>query len=554
MHALELLQPARAPRAALLLRRHAADGGARRRASAARQGGRLAFLPRDARVCAAAARPPSASPPPEQPPVAARLPSPALLAVCLLSGAIASAAGAAPASAAGAPAERRHARDSSIRSKLVAQGKLPPRAVDYSAGRLTIDAAGLKSSAEAAVVDGSAAAAAAARSLGSGVSRTLADARSALSRPPSVVRGRDGAALRSDERSVVVVSRGAGTAPALQVVSLRPRPRAPANAPAGWALLALAVGVLFLALRPGAGRRAAAAAGVWVRDRSLGGRLVRVTQAEPRADGAPGATRWKRSADGARPAGASPLDDAQVAAQAKRGAGSAAGRRPAAAEDAEDATPAPAWWSEPAPAFAGASRRAAGAAASRAACARLNAARVGGRVYDPADFLALRAACSDAGAPVEVSSDTARDALFRGAVEAALTGAVSGPAALTGLTPGGFLTGLAGDLRVPRRRAAQLVAASTAARLRGGLLDCLALLRRGEQLPAALELSSLGAMLRALPMAPSAPELDLVATSMAARSTHAEREQLAQLCVAANGEDERILRTVRDALGAPLEA
>jgi hypothetical protein len=542
-HAVAVQQPACAPHAAPLLRRRAADGVARRR-------GLVLASPRNVRVCAAAtAHPASASPPP---PPEQRLPAPALLAVCLLTGAIASAAGAAPAFAAGAPAERRHARDSSIRSKLVAQGKLPPRAVDYSYGRLTIDAAGLKSSAEAAVVDGGAAAAAAARSLGSGVSRTLADARSALSRPPSVVRGRDSALLRSGERSVLVVSRGAGAAPALQVVSLRPRARAPVSAPAGWALLALAVGVLFMALRPGAGRRAAAAAGVWVRDRSLGGRLVRVAQAEPRADGAPSA-RWKRSADGSKPVGPSPLDDADVAAQAKRGA-AAAGRRPAATADEEDATPPPAWWSEPAPAFAGAARKAAGAAESRAACARLNAARVGGREYDPADFLALRAACADAGAPVEVSSDTARDALFRGAVEAALTGAVSGPAALTGLTPGGFLTGLAGDLRVPRRRAAQLVAASTAARLRGGLLDCLALLRRGEQLPAALELSSIGAMLRALPMAPSAPELELVATSMAARSTAAEREQLAALCVAANGEDEGILRTVRDALGAPLEA
>lgn len=484
---------------------------------------------------------PSAPPPP--PPHEPRAPPAAVLTACLLASALVSAAAAAPASAAG-PGDRRHTRESSIRAKLVAEGKVAPRGVDYKAGRLTIDASGLKTSAEGALADGGAAAAAAARSLTSGVSRKLKSARAALSRPPSVVRGRSSSAFPGGER--MVMTRSVQGTPMVQVVTVRPTPpRTTANAAAGWALLAAAVVGLILALRPGS-RRAADAAGQWVRDRSLGGRLVRVATKEPRAasDANP---HWKRT--GAR-VGSSPLDsEEEAAAAAKRAAAASA---PGADEEEDDAAvPAPAWWSEQAPVFVGAARRAAGATEARAAFARLNAARVGGRDYDPADFVALRVGCADAGAPLEASPNgiTARESLFRGAVEASLAAAAGGAAPLAGLAPGALLTGLAADLSIRRRRAAQLVGAATAARLRGGLLDCLAQLRRGEDLPAMMELAALGAMLRALPMAPASPELELVAAGLAPRSTVTEREQLMALCSTATGDDAAVLRTVRDALG-----
>jgi hypothetical protein len=486
---------------------------------------------------------PSAPPPPPHEP---RAPPAAVLTACLLASALVSAAAAAPATAAG-PGDRRHTRESSIRAKLVAEGKVAPRGVDYKAGRLTIDASGLKTSAEGALADGGAAAAAAARSLTSGVSRKLKSARAALSRPPSVVRGRSSSAFPAGER--MVMTRSVQGTPMVQVVTVRPTPlRTTANATAGWALLAAAVLGLVLALRPGS-RRAADAAGQWVRDRSLGGRLVRVTTKDPRGASDSNA-HWKRTGARATAAGSSPLDsEEEAAAAAKRAAAAAA---PGSDEEEDDAAvPAPAWWSEQAPVFVGAARRAAGATEARAAFARLNAARVGGRDYDPADFVALRVGCADAGAPLEASPNgiTARESLFRGAVEASLAAAAGGAAPLAGLAPGALLTGLAADLSIRRRRAATLVGAATAARLRGGLLDCLAQLRRGEDLPTMLELAALGAMLRALPMAPSSPELELVAGGLAPRSTVTEREQLMALCSTATGDDAAVLRTVREALG-----
>jgi hypothetical protein len=81
------------------------------------------------------------------------------------------------------------------------------------------------------------------------------------------------------------------------------------------------------------------------------------------------------------------------------------------------------------------------------------------------------------------------------------------------------------------------------------VLDGLAQLRRGEQLPATMQLMAMAAMLRELPMAPKAPELELVATSLETRTSAAERQQLLQLYAAANGAGDASAGSVAEALG-----
>lgn len=103
---------------------------------------------------------------------------------------------------------------------------------------------------------------------------------------------------------------------------------------------------------------------------------------------------------------------------------------------------------------------------------------------------------------------------------------------------------------MPPRRAAQLVAAATAARLRAGLLDAVAALRRGDSLEATRFLLALGAALRALPLPGAAAELDLVATALSQRSTGAERSALLGLYLDAHGRDEGAT-AVAAALGEP---
>ena len=444
--------------------------------------------------------------------------------------------GAPPAEA--ASGERRHLRESRVRQKAEANGKLGgPRssALHFSDGKLTLDTAGLRQSAEGALADSSRVA----RSVSGGVRRTLAEVRSSLARPPAHLRA---SAPAVGGRSVVVVT-GRDGATALQVVPARGGPAA--SPPLGWLLLALGLAALLTALRPGR-RGGLEAAGRWVRDRSLGGRLVRVQSVEAPPAPPPPSARWKRGA-GAAPPAPSPLDAGE------EGAGSPGGSRKGRTAEADDdsAWLAPAWWQQPGAALpVSAARLASGEAEARAALGRLNSCRVGGRQYDPADFLALRAACSASGVTLEVTAgETARDALFRGAVEAALEGASLGARALGGMGPAALLSGLALDMRLPRRRAATLVAAGTAARLRGMVLDGLAQLRRGEQLPATMQLMAMAAMLRELPMAPKAPELELVATSLETRTSAGERQQLLQLYAAANGAGDASAGSVAEALG-----
>jgi hypothetical protein len=444
----------------------------------------------------------------QQPP-----PSPAVLLACAAGVAAALLLGTPAATASGG--ERRHQRGSRVRDELAARGKvLPQRPVTFADGRLTIEAGDMLADTVQGVNDG--------------VQRTLRDVKSALKRPPRRLRGSDWAT----SNTVTVVTSRDGT-PALQMLPSGGSRASQASRTMGSVLLAAGIlFVFFAALRPS--RRAAHAAGTWVRDRSLGGRLVQVADSE------------RPGAGGGRPASvvnplAADTDDAAKAAQG-------ASRSWDAAAEVEAA---PLWWvPPPAAAVVSATRKAASESDAKAAVGRLNSARVGGRPYEVADYLQLRAACARGGISVDVTAgDTARDALYRGAVEAALTGAAEGPSALAGLTPGALLSGLASDMRLPLRRAGTLVAAATAARVRGSLLDALAQQRRGQALEVTMQMAALGALLRELPLAPGAPELELVATGLAGSTTAEERVALLALHCQANGSDDPTCLLVAEALG-----
>ena len=408
-----------------------------------------------------------------------------------------------------------------MRAELAARGKLAgKRPVTFADGRLTIDAGGLAGSTGDMLAD-------TVQGVNDGVQRTLRDVKSALKRPPRRLRGADW----GTSNTVTVVTSRDGT-PALQLLPSGGSAAGQASRTLGSLLLAAGILFVFFAvLRPS--RRAAQAAGTWVRDRSLGGRLVQVADSDrPSAGG--------RAASAVNPLAAD-TDGSSKAAQGAHRSWDAGAEEEAA----------PLWWVPPPPAaVVSASRKAASESDAKAAVGRLNSARVGGRPYDVADYLQLRAACARGGISVDVTAgDTARDALYRGAVEAALTGAAEGPSALAGLTPGALLSGLAGDLRLPLRRASTLVAATTAARVRGSLLDALAQQRRGQAMEVTLHMAALGTLLRELPLAPGAPELELVATGLAGSTTAEERVALLRLHVQANGSDDPTNVLVAESLG-----
>ena len=393
-----------------------------------------------------------------------------------------------------------------MRNELKRRGREAP--VAFEDGKLTVDTAALSKGVNVAMTDS----AASLRSASGGVQRALAEARVwlGLGRPPPRLR----ALAPPAPRATVVVGTGPCGAPRATVLARQSA--ATAQSPLGGLLLLLLAAVAALAVAKGGDRRRERD-GKWVRDRSLGGRMVRVQSAAQSF--APPANRWRRTAD--LHAGGNPLDDEIPATS------TAPAHRAGKAYD--DPAP-PAWWQEPAPVYgAGEARISAAKADARAAIARLNAARVGGASYDAADYLRLRAAGATAACAVEVTAgSSARDALYRGAVELVLREAATPSGALQGADLGALLSGLACDLGVPVARAGTLVAGCEAAAMRAALLDSLAQLRREgtSSLGVQQRLQQLAAQLVALPLPADAAEVELVAAGLESRCSAAERFQL----------------------------
>lgn len=104
------------------------------------------------------------------------------------------------------------------------------------------------------------------------------------------------------------------------------------------------------------------------------------------------------------------------------------------------------------------------------------------------------------------------------------------------------------DLKVDPRRASQIAEGAVAFRLRGILLDAIGARRRGDTNEELRTLHEQGLVLRALPLAPDAAQLDLIASSLRTRSTPAEREALVAEYAAVHGNDLTV-ELVRAALG-----
>lgn len=98
------------------------------------------------------------------------------------------------------------------------------------------------------------------------------------------------------------------------------------------------------------------------------------------------------------------------------------------------------------------------------------------------------------------------------------------------------------------RRASQIAEGAVAFRLRGILLDAIGARRRGDTREELRTLEDQGLVLRALPLAADAAQLDLIAASLRTRSTPQEREALAAEYAAVHGSDSTV-ELVRAALG-----
>jgi hypothetical protein len=260
--------------------------------------------------------------------------------------------------------------------------------------------------------------------------------------------------------------------------------------------------------------------GRWVRDRSLGGKLVFV----PDVTDAPSSSRpsW--------------LDDddftTELASAAAARTGGAAGTTPTTTTSAAAASRAnmlvvedvePTWWAPPAPVgYVSASRKEDMVKQLKQTLRLLEDSKLRGEEYSLSELITLRRICHEGGGiTIKPSTESGRDAILRAGVRFAMQASLRpNPSSdLGGYEPGRFISGLAGDLTVPSKRAITITHGEVAATCRGALIDAEAAFRAGDQNRVLYSLGRLVATLAAFPLPQGSAESELVGRTIQAQTT-----------------------------------
>lgn len=282
--------------------------------------------------------------------------------------------------------------------------------------------------------------------------------------------------------------------------------------------------------------------GRWIRDRSLGGKMIFV---EDDDDFTSRASKLRKSMNAdlfLDNEEEDPSDAAAARAAAAAAAGGSASRNAAATKQQQ----LPSWWSPPRSsssssssssrlereALARALREDPTLAAAAATLRQLEDSKLSGRDYSVSALVAIRSALGDSGVSLRASTASQRDAMFRAAAAAAAEEASSGSSSssalspLAGIAPNEFLSGCASDLGVPTEEAVNMACAAVAARARGLLVDALASRRGGDAAEGLVLVGRLAALLSALPLPVGGPQAPMVAEALSQRATLEERRTL----------------------------
>lgn len=259
--------------------------------------------------------------------------------------------------------------------------------------------------------------------------------------------------------------------------------------------------------------------GRWVRDRSLGGKLVFMSDSADTPP-APAAAliSWDVEAD-------VPRTDAGLAVDSAVWRGALPGTRPDAAAGAGGAAGPPEWWRPPsAPLLpVGAStKEQAQREAKRLISGLEDAKMVRGVDYEPYMLVQLYNLCKANSITARPRATNSRDAMFRAAVARAISAAAEGGAALgqlSGVNPAAFVSGMAEFLGMEERDAVTIVHAAVAARSKSTLISALAGQLNGSDEEVLIELLRLANLLDVFPLPPGSPEAGMVGVAAEQRAS-----------------------------------
>ena len=255
--------------------------------------------------------------------------------------------------------------------------------------------------------------------------------------------------------------------------------------------------------------------GRWIRDRSLGGKLVFIPDVEMEKS-AP-RPLWEDDDE----------DDEDVAAELASTAAHRSTTTPttttATRTRQQEEDEEPTWWAPPAPVgFVSPSRKEDLTKQAKSLLRALQDAKLRGEDYPIDSLIALRRVCHEGGGiSVRASTESGRDALLRTAVTFSTEAALTQNAAsyLGGYEPGRFISGLAGDLNVPVKRAVTVTHGVIAAICRAALIDAEAAFRAADQDRVLFSLGKIVAILTAFPLPSGSAEAELVGRTILAQTT-----------------------------------
>jgi hypothetical protein len=240
-------------------------------------------------------------------------------------------------------------------------------------------------------------------------------------------------------------------------------------------------------------------AGRWVRDRSLGGRMVFLEDSKKAAVPRP---LWED------------LPGEEEAKKKKTLPGYLSDDEKATVPLESTKKVVPVWWAPPQPVkYVSKDRRADLQKQADMIVRRLQNEKIElGQDYSLRGLVDLRQTCnSGGGLTVTTSTQSGRDSMLRMAVKHSLENPKS---ALGGYEPGRFVSGLATDLGVPDERAVTIVHAEIASTCRNALIDAEAAFRSQDERLVSKSLSKILHALQSFPIPSQSAEMEMVGRSV----------------------------------------
>lgn len=247
-------------------------------------------------------------------------------------------------------------------------------------------------------------------------------------------------------------------------------------------------------------------AGRWIRDRSLGGKMVFIP------DGELPAARRKSLWD----------DDAAAPASQPAAAVKPAGR------PAVQQTQPPQWWDPPPRVPADESYRESASTKARSIVRQMEDGKVAGKDYTFEALAELRQTCNEAGISVKARTDSGRDAMYKAAMEFAANAAVmqGSDATVFGTSLARFVTGFAAAVGVPDEKAVSMAQGIVASRSQALLIDLCAAVREQRSGDKLYLLLQLGGLLSAFALPEKSAQAEMVAARLQQRYSLEERKEI----------------------------